>query len=98
MLDTAIKDGKTLLNFLSSKQLAEFVNSSHEFGLEAALAGSLRKQDLPLVYSLKADIVGARGAACTNNDRIKGQITEKQVRELVDTLKQSERQAGRLRD
>ena len=98
MLDTAIKDGKTLFNFLSSKQLAKFVNLSHKFGLEAALAGSLRKQDLPLIYSLGADIAGARGAACTNNDRIKGQITEKQVRELVETLKQAECQADKLRD
>ena len=47
MLDTAVKDGKNLFNFLTSQQLQKFVDSSHKFGLEAALAGSLRKQDLP---------------------------------------------------
>jgi uncharacterized protein (UPF0264 family) len=93
MLDTAIKDDKNLFNFLSSQQLAKFVNSSHKFGLEAALAGSLRKQDLPLVYRLGADIAGFRGAVCTNYDRIKGQITEKQVRELVEILEKTEQQA-----
>ncbi len=97
MLDTAVKDDKNLFSFLTSQQLAKFVNCSHKFGLEAALAGSLRKQDLPLVYSLGADIAGARGAACTNNDRVKGQITEKQVRELVETLKQAKQEANKLR-
>ena len=97
MLDTAIKDDKNLFNFLTPQQLAKFVNYSHKLRLEAALAGSLRKQDLPLVYSLGADIAGARGAACTNNDRVKGQITEKQVRELIETVKQAEHQANKLR-
>jgi (5-formylfuran-3-yl)methyl phosphate synthase len=97
MLDTAVKDDKNLFNFLNSQQLTKFVNCSHKFGLEVALAGSLRMQDLPLVYSLGADIAGVRGAACTNNDRVKGQITEKQVRELVKTLKKTEHQANKLR-
>ena len=94
MLDTAVKDDRNLFNFLTSQQLAKFVNCSHKFGLEAALAGSLRKQDLSLVYRLGADIAGARGAACTNNDRVKGQVTERQVRELVDALKQAEDHAN----
>jgi (5-formylfuran-3-yl)methyl phosphate synthase len=97
MLDTAIKDGKNLFNFLNSQQLATFVNNSHKLNLEVALAGSLRKQDLPLVYNLGADIAGARGAACTNNDRVKGQITEKQVRQLVEILRQAEHQANKMR-
>ncbi len=93
MLDTAVKDGKNLFNFLTIAQLEKFVNSTHKFGLEAALAGSLRKEDLPVIYGLGADIAGSRGAACTNNDRVKGQITEKQVRELVQCIKQVEMQA-----
>jgi len=90
MIDTAIKDGKNLFSFLTNKQLEKFVNSTHKFGLEAALAGSLKKQDLQTVYKLGADIAGSRGAACTNNDRVKGQITEKRVRELVKALKKAE--------
>ncbi len=95
MLDTAIKDGKNLFNFLSVEKLQKFVDYSHKLRLEAALAGSLRKQDLTVVYSLGADIAGSRSAACTNNDRVKGEITEKQVRELVETLKQAEKQANK---
>jgi len=90
MVDTAVKDGRNLFDYLSAAQLEKFVSSSHKLGLEAALAGSLRKQDLPVVYSMGADIAGLRGAACTNNDRSNGQITRKRVRELVETVKQAQ--------
>ena len=93
MVDTAIKDGKNLFNFLSVTQLKKFVDSTHKFGLEAALAGSLRKQDLSQVYDLGADVAGLRGAACTNRDRVSGQITRKLVQELVETIKQAEKTA-----
>jgi hypothetical protein len=93
MIDTAVKDRKNLFNFLTAKQLEKFIDSAHKLGLEAALAGSLRKQDLPLVYGLGADVAGLRGAACTNSDRVNGQITRKLVQELVETVKQAEKQA-----
>jgi uncharacterized protein (UPF0264 family) len=95
MIDTAVKDGKNLFNFLSAKQLEKFIGSAHKLGLEAALAGSLRKQDLPVVYGLGADVAGLRGAACTNSDRVNGQITRKLVQELVETVKQAEKQANK---
>lgn len=91
MVDTAIKDGTNLFNHMKEEQLQAFIKSSHDFGLEAALAGSLRKQHLPLVYSLDADIAGLRGAACTNSDRNKGRLTRELVSELVETVKQSQR-------
>jgi (5-formylfuran-3-yl)methyl phosphate synthase len=90
MLDTSVKDGKNLFDYLTLKQLKKFVDSTHEFGLEAALAGSLRKQDLPVVYSLGADVAGLRGAACTNSNRVTGEITKKLVRELVEVVRQAE--------
>ena len=89
MLDTYVKDGKTLFDHLTVEQLEKFVYSTHSFGLEAALAGSLRKQDLPIVYGLGADIAGLRGAACTNHNRVTGQITRKLVAELVEVLRQT---------
>ena len=95
MVDTAVKDGKNLFNFLTAKKLEKFVASTHKFGLEAALAGSLRKQDLPVVYVLGADVAGLRGAACTNSDRAKGHINRKLVQELVETVKQAEKQANK---
>ena len=93
MIDTSVKDGKNLFDYLTHKQLKKFVDSAHGFGLEAALAGSLRKQDLPIVYALGADIAGLRGAACTNCNRVTGQITKKLVSELVEIVRQAKTQA-----
>ena len=94
MLDTSIKDGKNLFDYLTIEQLKKFVDLAHGFGLITALAGSLRKQDLPAVYGLGTDIAGLRGAACTNYNRVTGQITRKLVSELVDVSKQAETQAN----
>jgi len=94
MIDTAVKDGKNLFTYLTSDQLRSFVYSAHAYGLKAALAGSLRKKDLPVVYALGADIVGLRGAACTNGDRVNGRLTRENVRALIETLKRVEKRAG----
>jgi uncharacterized protein (UPF0264 family) len=91
MLDTAIKDGKSLFTFLTKPQLRRFVDEAHNYGLKAALAGSLQKEDLPVVYALGADVVGVRGAACTLSDRVSGQITREKVRELVEVVKRAEK-------
>jgi len=91
MLDTAIKDGKSLFNFLTKPQLQRFVEATHSYGLKAALAGSLQKEDLPEVYALGADVVGLRGAACTLSDRVNGQITREKVRELLEIVKRAEK-------
>jgi (5-formylfuran-3-yl)methyl phosphate synthase len=94
MLDTAVKDGKSLFDFLKTDQIKKFVSCTHDLGLEAALAGSLKKEDLPAVYALGADVAGLRGAACTNNDRVDGQLKQELVRELVEIVKQSENHAN----
>ncbi len=95
MIDTSVKDGKNLFDYLSLRELKKFVDSSHSFGLEAALAGSIRKQDLTVVYGLGTDIAGLRGAACTNGNRVSGQIARQLVGELVEAVKQAETQAGK---
>ena len=91
MLDTAIKDGKSLFTFLTKPQLQRFVDAAHSYGLKAALAGSLQKEDLPEVYALGADVAGLRGAACTLSDRVNGQITREKVHELVEIVKHAEK-------
>ncbi len=91
MLDTSTKDGSNLFDHLTCDQLKTFVATAHKLGLKAALAGSLRKQDLTSVYGLGADIVGLRGAACTNSDRNNGHITRKLVSDLVKIVKQAKR-------
>jgi uncharacterized protein (UPF0264 family) len=87
MLDTAVKDGKSLFTFLAQPQLQRFVDAAHDYGLKAALAGSLQKEDLTVVHALGADVAGLRGAACTFSDRVNGTITREKVRELVEVVK-----------
>ena len=91
MLDTAIKDGESLFKFLAKPQLQRFVDEAHSYGLKAALAGSLQKEDLSMVQALGADVAGLRGAACTLSDRVNGQINREKVQELVETIKRAEK-------
>jgi uncharacterized protein (UPF0264 family) len=94
MLDTAVKDGKNLFDYLTTDQLKRFVSTAHTYGLKAALAGSLRKEDLPAVYALGADIMGLRGAACTSGDRVNGRITSENVQAIVEAVRRIEKRGG----
>ncbi len=87
MIDTAVKDGKNLFDYLTTDQLRSFVSTAHAYGLKVALAGSLRKEDLAIVCALGADIMGLRGAACTSGDRVHGRITRENVQALVETAR-----------
>jgi uncharacterized protein (UPF0264 family) len=61
LVDTAVKDGLGLFEWLSPEAL---VAEAHDLGLEVALAGALRAEDLPVVRDTGADIAGVRSAAC----------------------------------
>jgi uncharacterized protein (UPF0264 family) len=68
------------------------VDEAHGYGLQAALAGSLKKENLSLLCNLGVDVVGLRGAACTGGDRVYGRVTRENVRELVQAVKSAKRQ------
>lgn len=82
MVDTAVKDGKTLFDFMDKDVLQKFNDSIHDYGLKSALAGSVKKEQLKLLHDIGCDVVGIRGAACTDGDRNKGSIHRSAVREL----------------
>jgi len=86
MVDTAIKDGKTLFDFMDEDKLIEFNKNIHGYGLKSALAGSIKKDQLRLLYDIGCDVVGIRGAACTGGDRNKGTINHTAVMELKDMI------------
>lgn len=90
MLDTAVKNGKNLFNHLKIDQLERFIREAHTYGLKVALAGSIRKADIPLIKDLGADIAGIRSAACTNNDRVHGRITKENVQAIAEAAKYCE--------
>lgn len=69
LLDTAIKDGQALFDFLDMQTLRRLIGQAHAAGLLFGLSGSLREKDLPLVQELGADIAGLRTAVCRNLQR-----------------------------
>ncbi len=87
MLDTAIKDGKGIFNFLQIPELSQFVDKSRDYGLQVALAGSIKKEDLRSLIAIHPDIIGVRGALCEQHDRLNGQIQSEKIREFVQLLK-----------
>jgi uncharacterized protein (UPF0264 family) len=72
MLDTMIKDGKTLFDSLSEEDLREFTALSHSLGMVVALAGSVKREHLAALARVGCDIVGVRGAVCQQGDRTTG--------------------------
>ena len=81
LLDTAVKDGRGLLEWLSPDALTALVAEAHAAGLEMALAGALRAEDLPVVLATGADIAGVRSAACGGGRR-SGPLDPERVRAL----------------
>jgi (5-formylfuran-3-yl)methyl phosphate synthase len=81
LLDTAVKDGRGLLDWLSPDALASLVADAHAADLQAALAGALRAEDLPVVRATAADIAGVRSAACGDGRR-SGPLDTARVRAL----------------
>jgi hypothetical protein len=82
MLDTAVKDGRGLLQWLSPEALAALVAEAHAAGLEVALAGAVSAEDLPVVRDTGADIAGVRSAACGDGRR-SAPLDAARVRALV---------------
>jgi (5-formylfuran-3-yl)methyl phosphate synthase len=81
LLDTAVKDGHTLFDFLNVRTLRSIIDQAHAAGLLFGIAGALREQDLPLARDLGVDVVGLRTAVCRNNNR-GGPLEAARVRQL----------------
>jgi (5-formylfuran-3-yl)methyl phosphate synthase len=82
LFDTAVKDGRGLLSWLSPDALASLVADAHAAGLQVALAGALREEDLPVIRDTGADIAGVRSAACGDGTR-SAPLEAARVRALV---------------
>ena len=86
MLDTYIKDSKSLFDFLEVGQLKLFKNKAKEFGLEVALAGKLSKPLLPKIKEIYPDIIGVRSMVCEGFDRNNGMIKDALIKDLNEEL------------
>lgn len=77
MLDTAGKERGSLREIMDADQLAAFLSAVRAHQLAAGLAGSLRLDDIAPLAALGPDILGFRGALCT--DGRTGQLDEARV-------------------
>lgn len=72
MLDTATKDGRTLLDHRGRDELTAFLEAAAVAGLMAGLAGSLKLAQIPALLAFEPDVLGFRGALCRASDRVQG--------------------------
>ncbi|MBY9017421.1 MAG: (5-formylfuran-3-yl)methyl phosphate synthase [Candidatus Lokiarchaeota archaeon] len=86
MLDTFVKDGKGLFDFLSVEQLMDFKKISKQANLDIALAGNLMKESISKIKKISPDIIGVRSIVCDNFDRRKGKIRAHMIEELKNYL------------
>lgn len=86
MVDTAVKDGKTLFDFMNEETISQFTGEIHDYGLKSALAGSVKEEQLPLLAKLGCDVAGIRGAACVGGDRNTGSIHHEAVARLKNMV------------
>lgn len=82
LLDTAVKDGRSLFDFIDGERLREIAERAHAEGLFFAAAGALGEKDLPSAHAAGVDIVGVRTAVCLDNRR-SGPLSPDRIRKLV---------------
>ncbi len=84
LFDTWDKQQGNLLDHLSLAALAGWQASSQRHGMQVVLAGSLDASTIRRVWSLGADYLAVRGAACAGTRT--GRIDERRVRHLAHLL------------
>tara|TARA_Y100000758_G_C16064086_1_gene425622 strand:- start:668 stop:2734 length:2067 start_codon:yes stop_codon:yes gene_type:complete len=72
LIDTLIKDGRNLFDFIPEPELREMILHGKELGLSTSLSGHLKLDDLDELARINPDIVGVRGAVCASGNRDRG--------------------------
>lgn len=84
LLDTAQKDGRTLLQVASGPVLHNFARQAQNLGLVLALAGGLGEPALEALVSLGVQVMGVRGAVCDAGRE--GRLRRERVARLRECL------------
>jgi uncharacterized protein (UPF0264 family) len=85
LLDTFIKDGSTLVDWVPLSRLKALRVKTQSAGLLLAFAGKVTEQLLPELMTLSPDIIAIRGAVCTGGDR-KAAICPDRIRTFKQRL------------
>lgn len=90
LVDTAAKDGSTLLDWIEPGALARMRSDLAIAGVRVALAGSLGISEITALAPLAPDWFAVRGAACDGGRT--GQIRSRRVRELSNLISELQNQ------
>ena len=92
LIDTFDKEcGKGLLNYLTLEDIERFISRCHKNKIEAWIAGSITKEQLPNLWRTGVDVICIRGAACEQKRKGRfGDIKANIVRELLNVMKEDE--------
>jgi uncharacterized protein (UPF0264 family) len=85
LLDTWGKDGKTLLDFMTAKEVAELVDGLKRVYTTVAVGGSLRPEQLKQLKGVVPDYFAVRTSACAASKR-DGAIDATRVRKWKELL------------
>lgn len=85
LVDTAVKDGRSLVDHWSPSVLKQFIDAVRNRGLTCVVGGSLTVETIPAVAACGADYVAVRGAACEGGRN--GTISGERIRELRAALR-----------
>lgn len=69
LIDTFIKDGRGLLDWISLEELNQVIQAAREFHCGIVLAGSLKICDIPELLKLQPAALAVRGAVCHSGER-----------------------------
>ena len=93
LLDTYIKDGHNLFDFLTPAVLRLLAEEAHAGGLLFAVAGAVQADQLREAHEIGADIIGVRTAACRDNQR-RGPLDVERIRLLRQRMGELAPEAG----
>lgn len=85
LLDTCVKDSKTLLDFMKPDEIQELVESLQRVYTTVAIGGSLRPEHLKPLKNVTPDFYAVRSSACAAGKR-EGVIDEARVKKWKDTI------------
>jgi uncharacterized protein (UPF0264 family) len=85
MMDTGIKDGRSTFDFQTEDDLTGFVSMARSLGLQTAIAGTIKFENIPALKRISPDIIGVRGCVCggDRNSTIKKELVEKLKAEMM---------------
>jgi hypothetical protein len=89
LLDTAEKDGSTLLAHCPLEELARLVETARGLAAMVVLGGSLSAVEIAAVLPLAPDYIAVRGAACAGGRS--GRLDPQRIQELLARLPQPAR-------